>query len=60
MKFTATWRLESVKTIRRQAILLGGNAPTFQTDSAIISKLIWLEFDQNLRNAYVEKRALDG
>ena len=29
-------------------------------NSSGISKLIWLEFDQNLSNAYIEKRLLDG
>ena len=29
-------------------------------NSSGVSKLIWLEFDQNLSNAYIEKRSLDG
>ena len=33
---------------------------TFQTDSPVICKLIWVELDQNLSNAYIEKRSLDG
>jgi hypothetical protein len=32
----------------------------FETDSPVISKLIWLELDEDLSNAYVEKRSLDG
>jgi hypothetical protein len=60
VKFTATWWLGSVKTISGQGILRGGNTTTFETDSPVISKLIWLELDEDLSNAYVEKRSLDG
>jgi hypothetical protein len=41
-------------------ILLEGDTTTFETDSPAISKLIWLELDDDLSNAYVEKRSLDG
>ena len=33
---------------------------TFKCNSSGVSKLIWLELDQNFSNAYIEKRSLDG
>ena len=33
---------------------------TFQQDSSVVPKLIWLELDRNFSNAYIEKRSLDG
>ena len=60
MKFTATRCLGSVKTLSGMGILLEGDTTTFETDSPAISKLIWLELDDDLSNAYVEKRSLDG
>jgi hypothetical protein len=49
-----------VETLSGKGILMGADATTFETDSPVISKLIWLELDRNLSNASVEKRSLDG
>jgi hypothetical protein len=54
------WCLGSVKTFSGKGILVEGDTITFETDSPVISKLIWLELDENPSDAYVEKRPLDG
>jgi hypothetical protein len=48
------------ENVQRKGHVSEGDTITFETDSPVISKLIWLELDENLGDAYVEKRPLDG
>jgi hypothetical protein len=60
VKFTATRCLGSEKGSVEMVSFWENKATTFQSNRTVLSKLIRLELDRNLSNAYVEKRTLDG
>jgi hypothetical protein len=54
------WWLESAKTLSVKGIFIRDKTTTFQSNGAVIHKLIWLELDRNPSNTSFEKSSPDG